>query len=728
MPGRVRAARTRLIPPPSSAASVSARIQNKRNTQLSIVESRFPASEGWLVGVDSGGTFTDIVLERVDGSERVHIKVPSAPSNPAAPIVSGLLEAVARQDIPKAAIASLAHGTTVGTNALIQRSGSPVILLTTRGFRDLLEIGRQVRPHVYDLQLDAPAPLVPRQRRIEVEERITSGGTVLQPLDAAEIDRVCAEVDALTTESPIAVCFLFAHENSDHEAAIAAALQRRGGRFVSLSHKVSPAFREYERLSTVVANAFLQPTVSAYLERLSAALAEAEIDVPVWINQSSGGLAPLRDACDYPVRTALSGPAAGVVAATRLKTMLGLGDVITLDIGGTSADVAFIGAEGPGMSPERSVAGFPIRVPGVDIHTVGAGGGSAAKVELDGLLRVGPESAGSDPGPACYGKGGLRATVTDANLLLGRLCPRGLLDGTLPLQVSAAEAAIGRLASRLNLPLMTTAVGIVDIVTTNTVHAIRVVSTAQGRDPRKCTLIAFGGAGPLHAAQVARQIGAKEVIVPHNPGLVCAEGLLASPRQQVFEQPLRYALSPDTIVRIRQDHEALRADVRRWLDDNGSADRVGRARIELDVRYVGQNYEISLPVEDDGIRSYQALLDAFMAEHDRLYGYGGDGRQLECTALRAFGSIALRGEPARGLFDHVDALGTAGAAIETRDVCFDATPRPTPVFRRNDLRPGQILPGPAIIEQYDSTTLIWPSDVAEIHGSGVIRIRIGDAP
>jgi N-methylhydantoinase A len=699
----------------------------KRKMQLSTIESRPAVSEGWLVGVDSGGTFTDIVLERADGTERIHVKVPSEPSSPATPIVSGLIERVERLGLSKAAIATFAHGTTVGTNALIQRSGRPVVLLTTRGFRDLLEIGRQIRPHVYDLQLDAPSPLVPRQQRLEVEERITSGGIVITPLDTGEIDKVCSEVDSISKDSPVAVCFLFAHENPEHEAAIGAALQSRGRRFVSLSHKVSPAFREYERLSTVVANAFLQPTVSAYLNRLSAALSEAGIDAPVWVNQSSGGLAPLQDACDYPVRTALSGPAAGVVAATRLKTMLGLEDVITLDIGGTSADVAFIGAEGPGMSAERSVAGFPIRIPGVDIHTVGAGGGSVAKVEMDGLLRVGPESAGSDPGPACYGKGGTRATVTDANLLLRRLSPRGLLGGIVPLQADAAEAVVGQIAAGLGMPLMTTAVGIIDIMTTNMVHAIRVVSTEQGRDPRKCTLVAFGGAGPLHAAHVAWQIGIREVIIPHDPGLVCAQGLLASPQQQVFVRPLHYELDASTIGHLIEDHRILQAEVQHWLEHNVETNRPCGARIELDLRYVGQNYEISLPIEGEAIESYQALLAAFMAEHDRLYGYGGDGRQLECTALRAFGSIALRADPKQDSQDHLTEAGPSGAPIEIREVYFGSTPRPTSVFRRTDLKAGQVLRGPAVIEQYDSTTLIWPSDVAEILSSGVIRIRIGEA-
>ena len=419
----------------------------------------------WLIGIDVGGTFTDFyALETKDARVRL-FKRPSTPANPAEAIVEGLGEMMAEFGIDAQDIGRISHGTTVATNALIQRKGGKVALITTKGFRDLLEIGRQTRPHMYSLQVDHPNPLVPRERRIEIAERMLADGTVETALADAAIKDAIAEA-AGTGPDAIAVCLLFAYAYPDHERRIGEALARASNEVqISLSSEVQPEFREYERFSTTVLNAYLQPVVSRYLGYL-----EREIDVrvpgmDVGIYQSSGGLMSVDMARRFPVRTALSGPAAGVVGAIDAGRQSERPNVITLDMGGTSADVALIRNHDAGVSFDREVAGFPVRLPMVDIHTVGAGGGSIAWFDKDGLLKVGPASAGADPGPACYGRGGDAATVTDANFILGRLSPKGLVGGRMELDRDLAARAFAPLAERLDYSVEHTAHGVLGIVT-----------------------------------------------------------------------------------------------------------------------------------------------------------------------------------------------------------------------------------------------------------------------
>ncbi len=684
----------------------------------------------WSVGVDVGGTFTDFYAREETTGELRLAKRPSTPDDPARAILEGLAELAEGHGLDLGAVERLAHGTTIATNALIQRKGGKVALLTTRGFRDLLEIGRQTRPHMYDLQKDHPPPLVPRERRHEIGERVTAEGAVVRPLAADELARAVAAIAADGAEA-CAVCFLFSFLNPEHERQAAAALRRAAPDLhLSLSSEVQPEFREYERFSTTVLNAYLQPIMADYVGRLETQLAAVAPRASVGINQSSGGLMSPARARAFPVRTALSGPAAGVVGALNAARAAGRADVITLDMGGTSADVSLIRELRADLSFERAVAGFPIRLPMVDINTVGAGGGSIAWFDRDGLLKVGPTSAGADPGPACYARGGLEPTVSDANLLLGRLTDNGLLGGSMALDGALARAAFAPLAERLEMAVERTAHGVLGIVVANMVRAIRTISVERGHDPRQFSLMAFVGAGPLHARDVAEALGIREVLVPPAPGIVCAEGLVASDLKEDFVISHRTRVEPATDAAMRRRV----VDLVGRADDWFAADAVpaGRRTFELsfDMRYVGQNFELAVPLtmgarlDGDAVPEAAALRQRFFSMHETAYGYFNPLDSVEVVNYRLV---------ARGSLGPADAPRAAGdGAGEPRPsgkqaVYFAAdAAEPTPVYHRAELRPGQALVGPAVIEQLDATTLIYPGDRATIDAAGnlIIELRI----
>ena len=461
----------------------------------------------WTIGVDVGGTFTDFhVYDDDSGVLHLH-KTPSTPHNPATAVLYGLEELSASIGLDLSTVSRLSHGTTVATNAIIQLKAGKVALLVTEGFRDLLEIGRQIRPHMFSFQQDHPAPLVPRERRLEVTERILHDGTVHVALEDAAVDRAVVEVQNSDADC-LAICLIFGFINSDHERQLRDAIQAVLPNLeISISSEVQPEFREYERLSTTVLNAYLQPIVAGYLSEIEDRLSKIMPNAVLGINQSAGGLMTPSRARQLPIRTALSGPAAGVVGAIDAARSAGLTDVITLDMGGTSADVCLIRGCEAEVAYDRWIEGFPVRLASVDVNAVGAGGGSIAWFERDGLMKVGPQSAGAHPGPACYGRGGTEATVSDANLVLGRLSPDGLLGGGMALDQQAARAALKPAAERLDMSIEQTALGLLGIVVANMVRAIRVISVERGHDPREFVLLPFGGAGPLHAADVARALG-----------------------------------------------------------------------------------------------------------------------------------------------------------------------------------------------------------------------------
>jgi len=669
----------------------------------------------WFIGVDVGGTFTDFhAVESESGRTVVH-KTPSTPGNPAEAILNGLDALAEREGIAAGAVSRLAHGTTVATNALIQRTGAPVALITTEGFRDLLEIGRQVRPKMYDLKADAPPPLVPRERRFEIAERMGAKGTALKPLSDAAIDAVVERIGrAIEQEGveAVAVCLLFAFLNPTHEARIGERLAAAYPDLaLSLSSAVQPEFREFERFSTTTLNAYLQPVVGRYMRHLDRELTTRAPKARIGINQSSGGLMSVERAALFPVRTTLSGPAAGAVGAAHVARLAGRPDVITLDMGGTSADVALIRDYETDIGFGREVAGFPVRMPSVDIHTVGAGGGSIAWFEKDGLMKVGPRSAGAVPGPACYGRGGTEPTVSDANLVLGRLSG-SLVGGDMTLDLDAARTAIQPAADRLGLSVEQTAEGIIGIVAANMVRAIRTVSVERGHDPRGCALMPFGGAGALHAGDVARALDMAEIIVPPAPGILCAQGLVVSDLKEDFVASTRMPLDPETRGKLSEIIAGLAAEARDWFEIEAiPADR-RRLSLAIDLRYVGQNFELTVPVaESDGadpeLPEDAEIRRRFYDAHERTYGHFTETDPIETVNFR----LTARGVTQTPETETTEAdPGAAPTPIGTRPVWFDGAGVEARVYDRRDLKPGQSFEGPAIVEQLDATTVVHPGD------------------
>lgn len=672
------------------------------------METRIPAGEEtWVIGVDVGGTFTDFSARETKTGKAFTHKRPSTPEDPSRAVIFGLREITGKYAIDPGSIVRFAHGTTVATNALLQRRGAKVALVTTKGFRDLVEIGRQVRPHIYDLQLDAPQPLAGRALRFEVDERIGPAGEVIRPLSDASIDGIVAALRADPSIEGVAVCLLFSFVNPEHERRLAAAL--RAGLpdvFVSVSSEVQPEFREFERFSTTLINAFLQREVGRYMDRLKAEVARVAPNAEFGIFQSSGGLMSVDKASQFPVRTALSGPAAGAVGATGAGAMSGVNDIITLDIGGTSTDVCLIRDGRTAIASTRDISGFRIRLPMVDIHTVGAGGGSIARLGRDGLMKVGPESAGAVPGPACYGLGGTLPTVSDANVVLGRL-PVSLTGGDMTIDRSLGARAIGPLAAHLGTDVEKTALGIVGIVTSNMVRAIRAVTIEKGYDPRKFALMPFGGAGGLHAADVARALGMSRVIVPHAPGILCAEGLILSDLQEDFVASFR-ARVEGGMDAARAVVEDLAAQGLAWLAEEGEGALDTRLILSLDMRYVGQNYELPVEVssaaESVTLPDEEALRTAFFAEYTRAYGHHDPLAPIEIINIRLRAVAKLSQSQAR-----VTPPSGAAEPFAVSEVWFDDSGSvPTPMYARSGLAAGTVLAGPCIVTQMDTTTVVPP--------------------
>ncbi|MER8524456.1 hydantoinase/oxoprolinase family protein [Mesorhizobium sp. M1076] len=673
----------------------------------------------WVVGVDVGGTFTDFYLFNKGTKEVLVHKVPSTPDDPSRAVVGGLAEIFARHGLDPAAIARFAHGTTVATNALIERKGGRVAMVTTAGFRDLVEIGRQVRPLIYDLKADAPTPLAKRQVRYEIRERIGPKGEVVAPLDEAEIERVVDLVAAADVDC-CAICLLFSFLNPEHEQRIAAALRvRLPNLHLSLSSEVQPEFREYERFSTTILNAFLQPRVTGYMERLEAALTDTANDAAIGISQSSGGLMDIRRASNFPIRTALSGPAAGCVGAVAVAARSNVLNLITLDIGGTSTDVCLIENGAPVMTYGRDIADFPVRLPSVDINTVGAGGGSIAHIGPDGLLKVGPISAGASPGPACYGRGGTLPTVSDANAILGRL-PGALIGGGMTLDKSAAERAVHPIAQHLGLSLHQTALGILRIATSNMVRAIRSISIERGYDPRNFVLMPFGGAGGLHAVDVARELSIRTILVPLSPGILCAEGVAISNLQEGFVATCRVGLDQAGIA-VDAAVRELAAAARRW-HVTAKADGDLDVAIFLDMRYVGQNYELSVALggASEILPPLPVLRDQFFAAHKSKYGHFDETAPIEVVNVR----LRARNLP-KDTVEPILRVDRATNKMTIADVWFDSSaPHKTSIVHRNTLEAGAVIHGPVIITQFDSTTVVPPECTASVDDARNIIIEV----
>jgi len=649
------------------------------------------------IGTDVGGTFTDFVWW--DGKRlRVHKEPTTRPQHEA--IGSGLDVLGVSDDAP------MAHGTTTATNALLEHRGARTALLTTEGFGDVLVIGRQNRPDLYALHPTRPASLVPADRRHEVPERLAADGSVVTPLDEAAV-RACAETMAAQDVESIAVVFLFSYRNAAHEKrAVEIVRDVLPDVPITRSSALLPEYREYERTATTVVNAYVRPQVERYLSRLREALGAR----PVRVMQSNGGTIGLSTAAPQAARLALSGPAGGVVGAlglARRAMETNAPQVLTLDMGGTSTDVALCDGGVP-RTTEHTIAGLPLRLPATDIHTVGAGGGSIAHVDEGGRLRVGPESAGAEPGPACYGRGGTAPTVTDAHLVLGRIHPAHMLGGedTLDVDPQAAHRVVGELGATLGLTPEAAALGILRVANATMERALRHISVERGHDPRDYVLVPFGGAGPLHAAALADTLDVRRVLVPPTPGVLSALGLLMA---DVVYDTSRAVL--DAAGDLIDDPGPLRAAAQSGVDEARDAlQSHGPPQIdlELDLRYAGQSYELSSVLDTPITAEHvEQTVNSFHARHEQRYGHADPNEPVEIVALRVRGTVPaepLDLEAGAGRDTEVDA-----AVLGTRPVWFDAdAPVEAVTYARERLAPGHTLDGPAIVHQYDSTVVIPP--------------------
>ena len=678
----------------------------------------------YRLGVDIGGTFTDATLiNEVTGEIRVG-KVPSTPKDPS----HGFMEATDRMlrqaGVSPDEVGYVVHGTTVATNSIIEGRVARTGFITTDGFRDLLEIQRQIRPTLYDLQFEKPRPLVPRYLCFGVPERLDAQGNVLTSLDESAVKQVAERLRQEGVES-IAVCLLHSYVNPRHEKRIGAILRETvAGVPISLSSEVAPEFREYFRASTTVINACIRPVVERYLQSIEARLREEGLKAELLVMQSSGGVFTFATASERPVFMVESGPAAGVIAATYLGDTLGHPDVISFDMGGTTAKAGLIQNGTPRVTKDYEVGtaaqtgvgasrggGYPIRTPVIDLVEIGAGGGSIAWVDSGGVLRVGPQSAGADPGPVCYAKDGTEPTITDANLVLGRLNPRYFLGGEIELDVEAARQAIKeKCADPLGMDVVGAAHGIVEIANAAMVNALRLISVQRGYDPRDFVLMAFGGAGPVHANRLAAEIEAPTTVIPMSPGTTSAMGLLVTDLKHDYSTTLIQRADLLDAGAIEETYRELEAQGRTSLKREGM--RPGNITFlrQVELRYVGQSYELSVPLPDTqlGDAEIADVLDRFHVEHDRAYGYSAPDEPVEFVNLRltAIGKIAKPG--LRELKqNNRDAAEVQKA---TRSVYFAESDGyvECPIYDRYPLGPGCVLTGPAVVEEIDSTTVIHP--------------------
>jgi N-methylhydantoinase A len=660
------------------------------------------------VGVDTGGTFTDFVFESNSGVEV--FKVASTPIDPSLAISAGLKRISEKTGAPLNNL-EVIHGTTVGTNALLQRRGARTALVTTRGFEDVLEIGRQARPELYNLNAVRPAPLVPADLRFGLHERVTATGEVLESPDEAEIARMVEAVRKAKVDS-VAICLLFSFVASEHEEQIARALASLKIP-LSVSHKILPEYREFERTSTVTINAYLQPLMGRYLQRLATNTPHLRV------MQSSGGSISAEVAASEPVRTILSGPAGGVVGALQVARAAGFDNVITFDMGGTSTDVALCKRDGARMTNEVTVAGLPVAVSVMDIHTVGAGGGSIARVDEGGSLRVGPESAGADPGPACYGKSQL-PTVTDAHLVLGHFGGAGLLGGEFTLDETRARLAIERLAkgistaARRKVTTIEAAQGVLSVANTNMERALRRISVERGHDSRGFTLLPFGGAGGLHAVELARALRIPTIIVPKSAGALSALGVITADVVKDQSRTVMTLLAPGVDKKLNQIFKQLEKNAAKSLRREGFAASQQRHERSLALRYQGQSFELEVKYKGPTVEA------SFHRAHRARYGYAQESNLVEVVSARVrCGIVEKLPQPRSRASRNKDAKPSKQVTAY-----LDGKKLSAAVYQRDQLEAGMRLRSPCIVTEYSSTTLIPPGASGEIdlHGNLIIQV------
>jgi len=654
-----------------------------------------------LIGVDTGGTFTDFIFKDQKGWSV--LKLPSTPHNPAEAVLKGI-EKIAGRKRKK-----IVHGSTVATNALLERKGAKTALITNKGFEDIIEIGRQNRTRLYDLRYRKEPPLVPKDLRFGIKGRIVQSGEELEPLSVDELRGLVERLREENVES-VAVCLLFSFLNPEHEKIIGKAL-KESGLIVSLSHEILSEFREFERASTTLINAYVCPKMKNYISHIKGELSEED---SLNIMQSNGGSISSETAMRESVRTILSGPAGGVMGAYELGRMIGTTKLITFDMGGTSTDVSLIDGT-PSLTVEATISGFPIKVPMIDIHTVGAGGGSIAYLDMGGSLRVGPESAGADPGPICYGRGE-SITVTDANLMLGRLVPERFLGGEMRLYPERLTPYFEDLANRAGLEVFELAEGIISVVNGNMERAIRVISVERGYDPREFVLFSFGGAGGMHAPFLARLLGIPKVLIPKDPGILSAIGMLMSEIIKDYSFTIMKDQDETDIKEISSLFKDMESKAMKELLSEGvKREDVVFERI-MDMRYEGQSYEIMVPLEEN-------YLDAFHRIHERQYGYRNPERKIQIVNLR----LRARGRSERPKFyrlkEKTEKIPKEAVLFE-RDIIFDQRSLRCKIYEREKLRYGNRIKGPALICEYSSTIVIPPFTEAEVDEYANIILKI----
>ena len=683
---------------------------------------------GYRLGVDVGGTFTDLVLFDED-TNAIHLaKVPSTVHNQAVGVIDGIDKITARHDLTPRQIDFLIHGTTVATNALLERKGVPCALITTQGCRDVLQIGRQDRPSLYDAFARRPPVIVPRHLRYEIRERTLHTGEIYTPLDEADVVEALKRIRAAGVAA-IGVCLLHSYANPSHERRIGEHIRLHYPEAaVSLSHQVLSEFKEYERMSTTLVNVYVMPIVKRYLDDLASSVQEKGIASTLHIMQSNGGVMTASSAASRSVHTVLSGPAAGVVGATMIAEQVGAENIISIDMGGTSFDVSLCYGGAMHLTTESELAGLPLKVPMIDIHTLGAGGGSIAWIDPGGALRVGPQSAGADPGPACYGIGGRQPTVTDANLVLGRLNPDYFIGGEMRLNIAAARDAIqSETAEPLGLTIERAAVGIIDVINATMVKGMRYVSVERGYDPREFTVVAFGGAGPLHATALAAALDVPQVISPPMPGATSALGLLVADFRHDYSQTYLCAVPEvdlDHINRVFTELEGVALDQMRREGVRPHDVRFSR---HADLRYLGQGYELEVAVPAGRLNAddLQVVAERFYASHRQHYGYVKDEEDVvEFVNLR----LTTIGRVPRPHFAPADRSPNAGfnpsrARKGERQACFGGRFQPVALYERSALVTGDAIQGPAIVEQLDSTTVLGSGQQAVVDGYGNLIIE-----
>ena len=674
------------------------------------------------IGVDIGGTFTDIVA--LDARGRLTLaKVPSTPKDLLEGIAAATSKVLALAGAKASDVERFIHGTTIATNAVLEQKGAVTGVLTTEGFEDVLELGRMKRSRMYDLAMDPEVPtfLAPRRRRIGIRERLDAHGRVLVPLHEDDV-RAAAERLRAQGVQAIAVCYLFSFVNSAHERRTREIIEQVAPEIsVSLSSDVDPTFREYERLCVTAFDAYLGPVVKRYLGGLADSLRGLGVPSVPLIMRSRGGIVSAALAAQQPVTLFLSGPAGGVIGAASAAERAGVRDFVSLDMGGTSNDVAVVRDGRPLLAAEGAIGPYPVRTPMVDVNTIGAGGGSVAWIDAAGGLRVGPRSAGAEPGPACYARGGDEATVTDASVVLGYLNPGRFAGGAMALDVAAAERAVAAVGRRLGVDSVAAAAGIHRVVNARMADQIRLVTIKRGYDPRQFALVVLGGAGPVHGAALAAEMGMAEVLVPEAPGVLAAFGLLAAAIEHHHARTLQARTDAADLTDVNRCLTELDTAGRARMRDEGVAAPEVRVAYAADMRYVGQAYElevpIAVPVTPAGVPD---IVTAFHAAHERVYGYARTQQPVEFVNFRAVHTFPLprpavtSAAPARGSLED--------ARVAERRAYFGGF-LPTPIYERARLPLGARLAGPAIVEQPDTTTVIPPGVVALVDDGGNLRLR-----